>query len=1063
MRQQIGILFFSVLVFGCTKNQVERRSHDTAIEGAERVETERRQVEGTQITAEDILDGELLSNKRLAYTKEAQQALRVLNETVAQNQEQLQKYDKKLMAGCDENLSGCVNISFFRQDSLSSSVAIRIAKDQKDIREYYRRILVAIDLSNSVLNTDLHAAYLERSAELLAHFSTSAKGSVLAEKHLRIIHLILKSNSQSQNLEKIRALLSKVSPWSYSKQNVTSRSEHSLFESMVQMSLYQNGKLNPDLLAFLSEQKKQRTGFWGNQQEVFESFQAVAKQLSVNRYEDLNESIYLAERLYLGHLDQDAALMIWNASSKDQSQMVKAFKSLIQTEFLFQLRKSHLKFQKLFMDKENLAVGNVFDDIVNRSGEISEEWKLFVSRTERVLSFIKALENTQQLSAQAIENLKFARQIKANIKMMVIYPQMMMLSYYLGKNNFSKQFHLPWGTITIDSTDVIDGFFSGRWEPWFDYGVGLEPLSSIEILHSFHFALMTNTFEVFSVDVRDFMQVVFEKLLGPKELKLKEERDFLLSKYSGSEFWMKYKAMCEAGKQNRPVQSRYSLSDLSTSAYMGSNYAKVNSSGTGFSGSHRSIGNGGASISVKETDVNPYSSRTIEMLERVRLQFNPLLRYMENMIEIYRSHVSSQQSSQIPVTGKDIAQIEEAIGSTKTEISNFLFYFYSYSQSFDACYLATFQKEIQLQVHVLKKEVEYLRKIHAEMTLARTTSEEVQKLNQKYELQNMPNGFKGFNRFDGDILLYHPLDFYVRAKHSLENNPFAVQFTIDIPTNLDELSVYNEVTAFSIRYDENVENFIASALQLLVNPNSKFVRWFDYYFVDLTNWREKLFAKAILYRYGPVKLGEQTFEITADELVELPLQMIQGLNIPTELEKFYIQSGLSTRYFEIIMRDIWTHPTFQTPYGYHDYLFKNIFSDYIGNFIFSGDGFVASYIAQFTSIMQEVDQYVEHKNKLRGVSFVFDKTDQKVESLLDESMTKLVKTDLDRGLLLKGKIQERYKADLAKKSVLPFHAEVGKTYQGTYLSESVTDNFRARILDYKRKGDFPFTKAIKNY
>ena len=130
-----------------------------------------------------------------------------------------------------------------------------------------------------------------------------------------------------------------------------------------------------------------------------------------------------------------------------------------------------------------------------------------MSRIDQVKRFVKG--NLEEIDRKRqIPEYKQLRnvlgQVKNNIKILVVYPNMLVMSYYMAARNFSVDIPAWWGgSYKLNSEIIINWLFGGvkaenAARPWFNFGNDYNAIKKFENFYSFFYALKANTFATFA-------------------------------------------------------------------------------------------------------------------------------------------------------------------------------------------------------------------------------------------------------------------------------------------------------------------------------------------------------------------------------------------------------------------------------------------------------------------------------------------------------------------------------------------------------------------------------------
>lgn len=1014
-------------------------------------------------------DSSFAGDVRRSFTEPAKEGLRRMNLAILilaqrqsptlNSQKLLEDYDQAILSGCTRELKGCVNFKFFAQDSQSAKVVELLARRQTDTTEYYRRLLVAWALRNRILDNGLTDLYMVRANKLDL---TSNDPLSVQLKHILIsVIQMLPGGAACQS--GTPAWLNQLDPWSLSRQKENSLGAASGdLLALAASCMYENHgtMLTPSLLSFVTKAQAPKDSFAQRQDQLFQTSSQMTKNLNLKPIDWKNEYFYMIDRVYTGDLNPTDAMIVWKASHRDAKTLSEMAKLYVQIEMAELIQQSAAYMHPYFNDPTKVT-DTMLEEAINQSQPVATQWQQFIHRVDILAQFtdiaLQAVASDQQEPTR-----DFFRGIRRNIKYTVVYPHMMMLAYYMGKRDFQHTYHVWFFNVTIDSSVVINKFFQGYWTPWFNYTGNVDEmgLSADELLYAFQFALETDTFKTFGVDVNDFFNVVMDKLLGAKTVTLRNSIDHLQTQYEGAGEWDDIVHICHNLRKGKAYDNRFSLEEVPFSIFMGNRFRKINADGNGTS-SHMQIING-ESKTVAEPGYFPYSPTLIDQLERIRSEIQPAISYLGWMRDFYRDYLLKSGTSEA-----EAAQLMAPIQKRFNEIENlkaqFLSQFYQRDRQVMDCFWPILNHERDLQMQVIKDEAAYLRQVHRDMAALKAHPELTEKMNAKYAFKNLPDGFTGFNHFDANSLVYHQLDFLLRARAFVSTGYDAGELhlpaidpntQIQVPENLSELQIYKDDEKVSIAYLDDEQSFINTGLKAMFQPGttSPDLFWLESFTVNSTSWGNWLNGLVTLYRLGPQIINGTTYQLTADELVQIPLQIVNYINVRDDERQIFAQIGKSGRIEPFFVGSALLYDDQQRVVGIFDNIHDLAYSDYLGTFAgyakakAASDAPVASVPSELIPIEKQAQDFYSTITTRAG--FVFPLVSDSDQTLKNYYST-LLKKDEQRVIDFEKAIDARFTEDQKSGQIHPIQPDLNReAFTPVYLTPVRERSFAGHVLQF---------------
>ncbi len=977
-----------------------------------------------------VLDPEVVHNKSYATNPKAQEMLRRFNSSLLElNRNKsseltsvFDKYEGLVLEGCNISLQGCYNLSYFSLDPESSKVAQVLAQRHTQLDGIYQRLTVAFAMRNRNPDPELNNLYLSKAKEYLSFLQKNAESNrERISQHEKILALILQS-ATDKVAQGMAPILNTFSPWETSRIHNKSLggASEDLLKLTAKTSLYESGNLNLGLVKFISESQKEPKSFTAHQNELFNQSKNLFVNLGLKKVSDYNEYFYLVDRVYGDHISPSDAYMIWQSTHKKKDVMAKVIQGYIQTELAYMIKSSHQQLSEYFRDIEKVNSQTLYDDVIKFGEVLKNPWKTFLKNSENVNVFANQIFDFSTDTSSDLY--KAFVSIRRTIKYAVVYPQMMMLVYQMGKRDFSKSFDY-YSNNTRGSTVPIGKFFNGEGETWFEYGADRAPLSRYEILDAFQFAVATDIFSIFKIDATEFFRVIADQLLTPKLNIIKNQTDRIIKKYETTSEWTKLYDICQNIQMGRPFTFTYPIDAMMDSPSLGASMSALRSFNEGEEGWNKVIETS-SSLEVSGA-YNLYDLGFVNLLEYIRIHIEPTLQYLNAMKDIYEVYLKKSGIAKEVISEK-IKFIDEKLAPIIQMKQVFIGKFRVRHAQYSKCYLSLLHYDLEMQAKIIESEIQYLKRVHRDMTTVRSNPSTTAALNRKYSFHNLPEDFKGHNSFDKESLRYFPIDFMLRVREFFAKSYPNLEVTV--PENITEWLPYINPQGSTIYYNEDENTFVADGLRAMLDSGVK--KWFEAEYIKGSTWRSWLNAIAILYRMGEIS--------DLSELVNTPLEMFKLISVRDTDVSFFKMVGMSSRFNDVRIGDILGIKAGE-PKGFLDAMYGWLYSDYLSQY---GDprqyscgeqGMPCEPPKELQPLLKRSKEYfLWHHNDAKFVyPFV-----RNVDSAIELSLREAIKKEDEQVKAFEAAASSRYELDKNKNSLLIFQMFLGKTYRPPYLSES---------------------------
>lgn len=885
-----------------------------------------------------ILNAAYIENPRLVQTKQVREALRAFNDSLLslhrKNPEQALNWIEKervmIESGCDGELKGCVNLGFFRQENSSSKIMVLAAmqidreieqspkgeKRDQLLRLYYRRLAVAFELVNRTADSELEFMYLSRAAELAESFPKTAADSrerQLIAQHSEVFEMILNRFSPDLSNPEMRArferFVTAFRPWKYSRReaNPFGQAATRMLSLAAQNFLYQDTSkkaLNSSLIAAISDAQKTtspvsgdalneglETSFAMVSQSLKTSEMSLWKNLSLNDEFSRDEYFFMVDRLFGDHLTPDDASEIWRGSNRNAQQLLTVAEKYMKIQIAAQIVRTNRYMSSIYANKD-WSSATLFTKAVEKSYPVSTQWNQLLSRIERLQLFIdrnlKALDNSQ--SSQELRDVnRMLTSMRRNIKYLSVYPNMMLMVYFMAEVDFKLEVYTYFGKYDIDSGVIISWFFDGKIKPLFNFGNDADGLKRIETLYAFLFALKTETFKAFSVnqkplDISKFFEVVIGKFMDADRVELQNGLESIRKDVRQSNTLDLFTKTCQAdrasldssgklGTRGTPIAT--DLSTFQRGAYQGAN------SGLG-EDAHRFYRGDLAS-----------TVRTINEGLRAKLTFVHVL------IEILDQHLQASGANDT-TRRQTVAGIEKHLSTIERLQAEYLTEVIRANDVIGPCLEQSVAIEIEQQSAAFALEAQHLRGVWEAMRAARAGgAQALTKANAELRatlgLSDISKGanYPMVSQISKNEYVYGELDVLLRFRQHMKKVSPALR--IVMPSDLTDTSYWKSRNQVVIPFDEDVRVFVRQGMRNFGASGAAFVNW-----INTTSNPEsfinRLKLETELYKLGEIQvynIREQSCanannvqacpmiktEISADRVVEDTARTIQLLSM----------------------------------------------------------------------------------------------------------------------------------------------------------------------------------------
>ncbi|MBX3021153.1 MAG: hypothetical protein KF799_05695 [Bdellovibrionales bacterium] len=386
--------------------------------------------------------------------------------------------------------------------------------------------------------------------------------SYLSETHRQIFQTVIaKYQPSNYNSPEFRAFVENFNPWTYTKKQADffQNGASTMFEFGTKCCLYKDSsrqQLSEAVTDAIKESQASTDHFVATvglsfrnmileikrQHNGNELFKNLGILELIQRIEDpnsgfYNEFFFVVDRLFRGHLTTaEVEKVLHNSNPK---RMRTEFPTMVTDYMKIYIAYMVVETNRFMADiyNENLASDKVFEEAVIRSRALTGRWHEIQSQIGLVRQVMGSYFNGANLKAADMavyyQADKTIKAVNRNIHYLSVFPNMIVMTYYLSKANGSINFTSWWGQkFEIQGGTVLKSLFNGEeTSPWFHFGVDAERIDRLMLLYSLEYMLSTEALKSFVAkesgenanDRSAFFDLVFNKYLDDAVTVLREK------------------------------------------------------------------------------------------------------------------------------------------------------------------------------------------------------------------------------------------------------------------------------------------------------------------------------------------------------------------------------------------------------------------------------------------------------------------------------------------------------------------------------------------------------------
>jgi len=846
---------------------------------------------------------------------------------VVRGEQLLEKYQKMLFSGCAEDiadLSGCVNVKFFRVDPLTSKLVQRMAAaDPKlDVKRYYKLLALSYELQNRTKDKELEFMYFRRAREYSKFFNDlpeSDKEKPLIRRHGIIFETLLRDFVANPKDPDFRTFVFEFEPWKYSRltPNNFRYGTQRLFQLVAENYLYEkDGSLNKDLRAEIKAVQINTDPKLND--PLGPSFTQIVARLNAGEYKDVLKSLgvkydsvtngsvqdeyfFIIDRLYRGHLSVDEAIQIWKGAKPNPKRLLETIELYLRVQLVNELIATN-EFMRNIYDDPKYDSSSMIKKVLEESKEISDKWMEMLERIE----FLKRLVNSQLKtfghdSVALKDTNKMFDSIRRNIKYMAVYPNMFLMSYFLARNKAKFTVHSWYGKFEVDHTLLINAFMEGMLAPWFRFGNDELPLTKIEMMYAYYFALNNGSFETFSkikdvsgeaaVDRVRFLKEIIKEYMGGDNQALRlavEKQNSLFSSNAYGQF-LEYCAREKSGDRSFTIEMDFS---------------KI--------GSFTYIGGGGPHTSalMAQTPFTFYNE-TLGTLNAINRPLRLKLTTVRTMIDILKDDLSKRGLSAAE-TKRSTEEIESIVNETERFRRSFVNGTVARHREIGDCVERARELEFERQRDLYREEIAHLRAVYRDISELQTLSGKALKdkeleFNLKYGFTRdaaSSTGDDPVSQYKHDVVTqkyyrYSKFDLYMRMANRMSRMKPYTRVTMPSDLNLS-VDFYRNKDGNPINFLDSKgspvseDEFVSAAMRALSGLSiDNYIRWGEHTVSNDFN-QQKIDALTSLFQitHGNPEFKEQ---IGPKDVIKEVLNMVELATIKNDEVEIFRLMGRERR------------------------------------------------------------------------------------------------------------------------------------------------------------------------
>ncbi|MBK9038193.1 MAG: hypothetical protein IPL83_03355 [Bdellovibrionales bacterium] len=811
---------------------------------------------------------------------------RLLLKEIAKNpsssdvQRLIEEYVAAVSVSCEQVVMSCAGIRNFRRSPSSAEVLKVAAKRAVDVTEYYRRLALALALKNQQFDPELLEMLTYRFAEGRSKMISDDRRALLKSVvEFSLSNLQMTSRSKSENrgfLERLGALnlifrgdfgLSEVAKGALAK--LISSSEF-LYDS--------SGKLRSEIISIITENLSEKEGFKERQNLLSSQRVFLPTAVGFSPIDRFDEYVFIVDRIFNQKMSVDLGAELFLATKRDQSQLASTIQNYARIQFLFSLYKATLLAkEKIFsapVESERLLW-----NAINESSSIGKVWSDLRANLGPLEKLSVAITRGSEGESSIKRNQSLFGEIDKSIKLVAVYPHMMILFYILSKKNFEVHLKMPSYSKTLYSSDLMSYLYRGDFPPLFNYTLDKNKISSIEMFYAFDFALRTNLFGLSGIDPDQFVADAVQRFGENNVEYVRRSLSSIRQRFQQAPSYRTFRNICNEFGGSAPEPRGFYFSEVASSPYFGNLIEPILMRLSSKSGTS---GVGAGSLAKESQGLNFMDVTFSESVERLRIDLESALRMARAMKASYESYLRGPMGMKSGEISKRTSKIDGWIYEVTKLRRDYLAEASIRYQETGRCLRPLVAKEEEIQNEVIRAEQAYLRQVYkAIRALRRQGGDKIlrdQEIRKKYIFKGLPEEFPGLDKIDENGYLYHRLDLLVRIGRYISDGLKTDSETIaaiapNVKMNfgdsmISEIEVGRPSEEKYLSFTDTEEEFVKSGMRLIFRVGRPMLNW-NLNGSRIAGWEERISSMVSLYRLESSELtnkGQSLF--SADEIIE---------------------------------------------------------------------------------------------------------------------------------------------------------------------------------------------------
>jgi len=782
---------------------------------------------GTDVLARVELTGQNeFANVIKAYNQ-ALLKLQTLSPQSATLKEQLQTFERFVLAPCAINPKDCGNFKIFAtRDSATTDVILMLTQSlTMNAQRAWAYTLYAMDFSSGGIRPETKKKILANLEAHIRTFKPSATQQSLQESRdlgaraNQIMMLFGENSPEIGQLAERLDIFSEAADRSSVDPVVRAAVRDSLRSALFKHWVVRDRRFTPSF-SRLSEERLKIFN-----KEVTLVLRATPATLRVFKAFDLKEPLSISKELtfvldqtFRGQLTQVEGLQLLDQLNPDMRTMSECANAYLSARFAAAVIQSHRDLKGLIGDPNAYVDLEKLRANLLKANPVEINWAKFIERASHLSNLMDGHFTNRNLSITDPIRTSVTRKfgsLTREIAWMASYPTMLPIVYYLSKSKFNQTFYTPWGRFELKSDYILEGLMSGQVGPWLNFtnsaSIGTVAISVPEVVVAFRNALNGQLFSEFAIEPSDFLLEMYDRLVTPINVVYDQynealHSDLFLDNRNNPKKQLANNPFLNATEfcQGRETTENLPLTSLEKTLI----------------GYHDTVLNqvGDANIYTQSSQVVGGKMNMAEglFLDRMRTNEGFRVEILEKLREIYRDYLKFHQLSddRLKLLDEKLAEYHN-----KRRLHMGLVYFAYNRQKPCVLKLADLNRERMLKT--MQYEFMYLRQAHRDLVTLQQEPQKLATVNARYQkIQkdlNLPSkdGFE--NRHDGLNFRYSKADFLMRVRDYLAIGYTDPQTGQTYPAIAPNLKINMPVKIAQVESSGLIEFFIKNT-QVLFMP-----------------------------------------------------------------------------------------------------------------------------------------------------------------------------------------------------------------------------------------------------